>query len=176
MFIVSPPFCASIFFDLKSCRITWVVRPVMMHWQRHVSVVTNHVRPKIVNSAPWFGTVFCCFCFCWSFGIENLKRIFKQLRPMVGLVAMHTQLTSKDPKTRGFNTSRRCWNAMQHLFGGGTNRSLQKFETNMAYETFPCFFLKHDIYDLYHLYLSTTSSWICWEAGRCAPIVWILDS
>lgn len=34
------------------------------------------------------------------------------------------------------------------------------------------FFLKHDIYDLY---LSTTSSGICWEAGRCAPIVWILD-
>lgn len=51
----------------------------MMHWQRHVSVVTNHVRPKIVNSAPWFGTAFCCFCFCRSFGIEHPKKDFQQI-------------------------------------------------------------------------------------------------
>ena len=56
-----------------------MVRPVMMHWQRHVSVVTNHVRPKIVNSAPWFGTVFVASVFVEDLSeLKIRKRIFNK--------------------------------------------------------------------------------------------------
>ena len=150
----------------------------MMHWQRHVSVVTNHVLPKIVNSAPWFGTAFCCFCFLLIFRNWTSQKDFQQIN-----FYNWGQWSAWSPCTRSSLQKTRRREVLTPPEGVGMPCNISLVEARIVHfkslkQTWSMklshvFFLKHDIYDLY---LSTTSSRICWEAGRCAPIVWILDS